>query len=550
MIAFDPSILVISLRKKGSSPFQKSLKALPCKDNSLGKTISILYFSMSKPLKHQKTLAEWFLACILVDLWVGISQPGQSGLPVLAPRDCQKSIFELSGTPQDFLNLMESVTLYLNKHHPDFAKIYHRHRALLESKSYLTPYEKIRETISTLATYGLIQEPPRTRQPNRKRHFKLILYHGLVPDSLENIQQILKDIFGEGGRWDQAQEQHHERPKIASQNRETSPLLDSIRSAKEKLSQVIATNISPVIPRYLSQYSQPVVEAVDELLPIFQSSLNFTDSSQVNHHLILLALGNIYLNKQDFILAQKYFEKCLNLAQDLSLKAESLYRLGTIAHHNHHISEAYNFYIQSLKYRLELLGNDHPEIADSLYAITQLANTQQDWQKAEICLQRSLQIYQSYYGKKDYRLGMVQNQLGFTYEKLHRLTEAESTYQAALKILSSLEPHQAYPHLSRSQLGLGRIYALQEQNILAEKFYREAIVSFENFYGKQHSDLAFYKVQLACFYYKMRNFTQAIELYEEAIHILTLIYGKDYDSIGIYLKDMALIENQQRLGLD
>ncbi|NES21409.1 MAG: tetratricopeptide repeat protein [Symploca sp. SIO3E6] len=496
---------------------------------------------MPRPTRKHKLYAELLVAALLTYLtW----HPEQGEPPTIEkliypqpgskPKD---SKLKVKGTPDAFVALIK-----LCAQLPNFKRKYRKHLVAFQKLSSREEYNEIRDTVTTLGKYRLIQErtPRRRGNPNRIRDFILPL--PLNPTSLRKQEEILSRLFAPGKAWDEAEWED----KSQAKQQETKEAVNPILLAQKAFCQAMATKVVPHLPVQLSDYTSETLTSLTKLISVLETATQSTASVDANHHAaLLLSLGRIYLAQQQLDEAQKLFEQCITLKANSSATADSLHWLGIVHHQRGNYAQAEQCYINGLEQRTKFLGEKHPDVATSTHALAELYSDRGQFPEAETSFVQALSRHQTLYGKKHPRVACVLNGLATVYTKTNRLEQAEALYQEAFNILTIQPDSDAYPHLTDSQHGLANLYTRRGEYEKAEKLHRDAIEAIEQYYGTNHPNLAVHKASLAVIYKALGQLHQARELYIECLNLLRSVYGNNHPQVAIYLSDLAWLITEE-----
>ena len=136
-----------------------------------------------------------------------------------------------------------------------------------------------------------------------------------------------------------------------------------------------------------------------------------------------------------------------------------------------------------------LLGEQRPDVADSLNDLAVLHEFQGRYELAESLFQQTLQLRQSIFGEQHPDVATSLNHLGGIYESQGRYELAEPLYQQALQLRRSLLGEQ-HLDVANSLNNLAGIYEFQGRYELAEPLYQQALQMMRLLLGEQHPDVA------------------------------------------------------------
>ncbi len=177
----------------------------------------------------------------------------------------------------------------------------------------------------------------------------------------------------------------------------------------------------------------------------------------------------------------------LREADRLNQQAEELYARGKY-------SEATGPARQSLTNREALLGERHPDLAQSLNALARLLAAQGKDGEARAYFQRALEMNQALYPREQYpqghpHLATSLNNLGSLLQAQGKDGEAREYYQRALRMREALYPKEKYPQghpdLAESLNNLGILLHYQGSYGDARGYLQRAMEMWESLYPKE-----------------------------------------------------------------
>ena len=150
-------------------------------------------------------------------------------------------------------------------------------------------------------------------------------------------------------------------------------------------------------------------------------------------------------------------------------------RLGDCYLVQHRYSEAENLYREALKFRLQVLNNKHPDVADSLNSLALCLYKQRKFAEPEPFYLRAKAIWEEVFGSDNYNVALV----------VHNLL-----WQTACRFTQFWEKTigTEHPLYARSLDRLAGIYTRQGKLDEAESLYERALAIREKRLGAEHSD--------------------------------------------------------------
>jgi CHAT domain-containing protein/tetratricopeptide (TPR) repeat protein len=200
---------------------------------------------------------------------------------------------------------------------------------------------------------------------------------------------------------------------------------------------------------------------------------------------------------------------------------------------------------QAMAIRRELLGEDHPDYADSLNNLGMLYQNTGDYAKAEPLLRQALEIRKRALGEDhpDYALSL--NNLGMLYQNTGDYAKAEPLYCQALEIRKRAlgEDHRDY---ADSLNNLGALYQSMGAYSKAEPLLRRALEIHRWALGEDHPDYALSLHNLGALYRDMGDYKKAEPLYRQALEIKKRALGEDHPDYALSLSNLGVLYQNTR----
>ena len=227
----------------------------------------------------------------------------------------------------------------------------------------------------------------------------------------------------------------------------------------------------------------------------------------------------------------------LEEAKRLHQQAEELYNQGQYA-------AAIPLAERALAIREKLLGQEHPDVAESLNNLAVLYREQGNYAQAEPLFQRALAIREKAFGQEHPDFAESLNNLGELYRLQGNYTQAEPLFQRALAIREKVLGQQ-HPDFAESLHNLAVLYWLQGNYAQAELLSQRALAIREKAFGQEHRDVAESFTTLAVLYLVQGNYAQAEPLSQRALAILEKVLGQQHPDVAAALINLAAVYKEQ-----
>ena len=258
----------------------------------------------------------------------------------------------------------------------------------------------------------------------------------------------------------------------------------------------------------LRELAEPLVNAVYALFP----SVKFENWQQCER---LLSSG---LACADWI--AKY-----NLSSKTTTRL--LNQLGCYLENKGDYARALPLFEQALAIRQTVLGENHPETANSLNNLAVLYRSQGDDARALPLFEQALAIRQTVSGENHPETANSLNNLAVLYDSQGDHAHALPLYEQALVICQTVLDEN-HPDTARSLNNLASLYDSQGDYARALPLYEQALVIRQAVLGANHPDTSESLNNLASLYYSQGDYTRALPLFEQALNILQQALGDEH----------------------
>jgi len=184
-------------------------------------------------------------------------------------------------------------------------------------------------------------------------------------------------------------------------------------------------------------------------------------------------------------------------------------------------------YQQALEIRRQVLGEQHPNFAQSLNALASLYESTGRYEQAEPLLQQALEIRREVLGEQHPDFARSLNNLAALYDSTGRYEQAEPLYQEALDLYRQVLGEQ-HPNFALSLNNLAFLYKTTGRYEQAEPLYQQALEIRRQVLGEQHPNFALSLNNLAALYSATGRSEQAEPLYQQALEVLRQVLGPNH----------------------
>ncbi|MFH0894079.1 MAG: tetratricopeptide repeat protein [Bacteroidota bacterium] len=274
-------------------------------------------------------------------------------------------------------------------------------------------------------------------------------------------------------------------------------------------------------------------------------SLNYLISKtpdDTNKVALLLTLGDEY-EKEKPEKAVEYYTQALNIARKTNIKivVSTCLEFLAIIYKNSFskFSEAEVFLIECIKIRKEVLGENHPYYATTLFNLSLLYTEMGLYDKAIPLLKEAMSFQKNTLGEEHLNYQYSLQNLGRLYSDLGNFSEAESLYLKTLRLRKDLLGDKSHEYTTTLTM-LADLYRPMGRFSEAEVLYKEALQNTKNLFGDHSSDYASLLNSLAVLYKEMGNYSKTEPLLLESNKIIKEVLGEKHNYYSGSLNNLAM----------
>jgi CHAT domain-containing protein/tetratricopeptide (TPR) repeat protein len=190
--------------------------------------------------------------------------------------------------------------------------------------------------------------------------------------------------------------------------------------------------------------------------------------------------------------------------------------------------------------RKEILGEQHPDYANSLNNLAALYSSTGDYAKAETLYHQAMEIVRKALGEQHPAYGVILHNLAALYCSRGEYGKAEPLFCQAMKMRKKVlgDQHSDY---AQSLDNLAVLYTSMGEYRKAEPLFRQALEIKKKVLGEQHPEYAQSLNNLASLYYSMGDYAKAEPLCRQALEICKRVFGEQHPHYATSLNNLALL---------
>jgi len=252
--------------------------------------------------------------------------------------------------------------------------------------------------------------------------------------------------------------------------------------------------------------------------------------------------------KGDYKLVQPLCEQSLAIREKLFGQehqdvATSLYNLGVLDHNQNDYDSAEQRLKQSLNIREKVFGHEHSEVAASLLALGVLYNTKGKYDLAKKSFEDALSIYEKVPSQEHNVANCLSGLADFYYNR-ENYKEAEQLYKRALEINGKVFG-QEDSNVANILIGLASLYHSQGHYEKTEQLYKRALEINRKVFGQEHPNVANTFSALAELYRTQNNYDEAEQLFKQSLAICKKVFGQEHSTVANSFEGLANLYHDQ-----
>ena len=194
--------------------------------------------------------------------------------------------------------------------------------------------------------------------------------------------------------------------------------------------------------------------------------------------------------------------------------------------------------LRALSIQEQALGPDHPDVAITLNDLAMFYHLQGKYEQVEPLYLRALSIFRSKQETSHNYLMVTLNNLAKLYVAQSKYEQAELLMQQALAMREQVLGHE-HPDTANGLHNLAKLYAAQDKYAEAEALYRRAIKIREQCLGPTHQDLAKTIYDLARLLLLQYGYEAAEPFYRRAVTIFEQVWGPEHPDLVCLVEEYA-----------
>lgn len=293
---------------------------------------------------------------------------------------------------------------------------------------------------------------------------------------------------------------------------------------------------------------EPSQRLLPHLLAVTERALKYQIKTEKTAYLCHQIGAYLHL-QGDLSGAKPCYERALTdrkaiLGDDHPDTAQTLNKLGHLLWNTGDLEQARNYLERALAIREAAFGPDRPEVADSLDLLGDLKSEQGDDAAARPYLERALAIREKALGPDHPDTGQSLNNLAVVINALGETEAAQQLYERAVAIWEQ-DPGPEHPKICQGLYNLGLLLQDQGDWPGARQQFERALSIWEKTLGPDHPHTAFALAGLGNLLRDMGELAAARPYLERSLAARENALGPDHSMTAFSLRSLGWLHHQQ-----
>jgi eukaryotic-like serine/threonine-protein kinase len=201
---------------------------------------------------------------------------------------------------------------------------------------------------------------------------------------------------------------------------------------------------------------------------------------------------------------------------------------------------------RALNVRSGALGATHPDVADTMSSLGELARLRSRLPDADRHLRQALALHEAATGRNDAKVATDLQRLAATAVDRGDPREGKRLYEEALAVQRLVLPAND-PEIAESIAGLGYVASRTGDFAEMERRHQESLELLRRSYGERHPRVALAINNLASALDSRGNYAESERLHREALAMRRQLFGEEHPAVATSLNNLAkVLQSQQK----
>jgi tetratricopeptide (TPR) repeat protein len=263
----------------------------------------------------------------------------------------------------------------------------------------------------------------------------------------------------------------------------------------------------------------------------------------------LFSFGASQCFQGEYEKALEYGQKALAIRLNLNGEehpdvADSYHNIGDAYNEQGEYAKALEHFEKALAIRMKVYGEEHPDVAASFNDMCIISRELGQYGKALEYGHKGLVIRQKIYGEEDPIVAISSANIGNVHYYQRDYAEALDCYQQSLAIMSRVYGEE-HPRIAILHNNIGSVYQIQGEKAKALEHSQKALAIDLNVYGEEHPHVADSYHNIGTNYYRQGEYGKALEYFQKSVAIRLNISGQEHPRIANSYHNIGLIHREQ-----
>ncbi|CAA6800051.1 MAG: Unknown protein [uncultured Sulfurovum sp.] len=252
-------------------------------------------------------------------------------------------------------------------------------------------------------------------------------------------------------------------------------------------------------------------------------------------------IGLLYQQMKSYDNVLPTYKKVIPFIKDNSLKMATYHSL--LAAYYQEVEEneyALFYYKEALKTRKSILGELHPDTAESFNSLGSIYEALKDLEQALIFYEKALKINKILLDKNDNFIAISHNNIASIYTNLNKYEKAKINLLKTLKIKQNILKKNDID-FAVTYTNLGFIEEKLKHYQIASKYYTQALSLYLKNKGEKSLEVSIIYNHIASLHKEQKEYYWAIEYLEKAKNIMDTILSKNHTEKSLIYNNLGLL---------
>eukprot|EP00522_Entomoneis_paludosa_P014534 CAMPEP_0172439438 /NCGR_PEP_ID=MMETSP1065-20121228/430_1 /TAXON_ID=265537 /ORGANISM="Amphiprora paludosa, Strain CCMP125" /LENGTH=1028 /DNA_ID=CAMNT_0013188121 /DNA_START=74 /DNA_END=3160 /DNA_ORIENTATION=- len=208
-----------------------------------------------------------------------------------------------------------------------------------------------------------------------------------------------------------------------------------------------------------------------------------------------------------------------------------MHTLGVVFDSGAEYDDAIQAFKAALTIRKALLGNDHPDCAQTRNSVGLAMSNQGMYERALAVLNEDLNLTKARMGDESVQCSAVLDNIGMVHQENGKHDLALETYAMSLHI-SKVGLGRTHPSVAKTMNNIGMVQQRKGQYVKALDMFTAALPIAKSTLGEDHAEVASILQNMGIANKNLEKYSEALKMYALVYDIKVKMYGENHPEIG------------------